>query len=143
MAGLEGVHCSNQDTLTGPGLEGVHCTNHDTLTGPKGGWIRENFSPLCYYLLQMYVTRLIPFYTSIGACLFTWNDGRVLTRGPFEFRVVDAPKMAPEAYSSYQVHVTCMSHTCTCMSHACHMHVTCMSHVHSHEDNVTRMILLT
>ena len=51
----------------------------------------------------MYVVRLNPFYTAVGACLFTWNDGRVLTKGPFEFRVVDAPKMAPEAYSSYQV----------------------------------------
>ncbi len=25
--------------MTGPGLEGVHCTNQDTMTGPKGGRI--------------------------------------------------------------------------------------------------------
>ena len=48
--------------------------------------------------------RLNPFHTKVGACLFTWNEhARVLTKGPFEFRVVDTPKIAPDAYSSYQV----------------------------------------
>lgn len=52
---------------------------------------------------KIYVIRLSPFYTSVGACLFTWNkDARVLTKGPFEFRVVNSPKTAPDAYSSYQ-----------------------------------------
>ena len=39
VAGLEGVHCTNQDTLTSPGLGGVHCTNQDTLTCPNVDWI--------------------------------------------------------------------------------------------------------
>ena len=37
------------------GLEGIHCTNQDTQTGPKGGWIR--FSPL-YFM----------YYSSISQC---------------------------------------------------------------------------
>lgn len=52
----------------------------------------------------MYVLRLNPFYTAVGACLFTWTEhARILTKGPFEFRTVDIPKTAPEAFSSYQV----------------------------------------
>ena len=63
----------------------------------------------------MYVIRLNPFYTAVKACLFTWNDGRVLTKEPFEFRVVDSPKIAPEAYSSYQVCPCSMpTHACAC-----------------------------
>ena len=54
--------------------------------------------------VQVYVLRLSPFYTAMGACLFTWNeDGRVLTKGPFQFRVVNSPMTAPGAYSSFQV----------------------------------------
>ena len=54
--------------------------------------------------LQIYVVRLNPFYTSTGACLFTWNEhAKILTRGPFELRIVTASKTAPEAYSSLQV----------------------------------------
>ena len=50
------------------------------------------------------MVRLNPFYTAIGACLFTWTEnGKVLTQGPFEFRIVEAPKVAPEAFSSFQV----------------------------------------
>lgn len=52
---------------------------------------------------KVYVIRLNPFYTNVGACLFTWTeDSGVLTKGPFTFRVVNTPKTAPDAYSSYQ-----------------------------------------
>lgn len=54
--------------------------------------------------------RLSPFYTSVGACLYTWNeDGRTLTKGPFDFRIVGSPKLAPDAFSSYQVNRVIMS----------------------------------
>ena len=66
----------------------------------------QNYLFLSFPLMQMYVIRLNPFHTNVGACLFTWNEhGRVLTKGPFDFRVVETPRTAPEAYSSYQVGV--------------------------------------
>ena len=37
----------------------------------------------------------------------------MLTKGPFEFRVVETPRTAPEAYSSYQVGVV-MGPSCDC-----------------------------
>ncbi|XP_064384704.1 uncharacterized protein LOC135333633 [Halichondria panicea] len=72
--------------------------------------IQESLRELENYIIDFYVTpdkvlviRLNPFYTAIGACLYTWNEnGKVLTQGPFEFRIVDAPRTAPEAFSSFQ-----------------------------------------
>jgi hypothetical protein len=66
--------------------------------------------------VQVYVLRLSPFYTAMGACLFTWNeDGRVLTKGPFQFRVVNSPMTAPDAYSSYQVRRTSVVQYWACL----------------------------
>jgi len=60
-------------------------------------------SPSFHSILKVYIVRLNPFHTNVGACLFTWNENaKVLTRGPFEFRVVEEPKKAPECFSSFQ-----------------------------------------
>ena len=60
-------------------------------------------SPPSHSISKVYIVRLNPFYTGVGACLFTWNENaKVLTRGPFEFRIIDEPKKAPECFSSFQ-----------------------------------------
>lgn len=60
-------------------------------------------SPPSPCISKVYIVRLNPFHTGVGACLFTWNENaKVLTRGPFEFRIIDEPKKAPECFSSFQ-----------------------------------------
>ena len=60
-------------------------------------------SPPSHSISKVYIVRLNPFHTGVGACLFTWNENaKVLTRGPFEFRIIDEPKKAPECFSSFQ-----------------------------------------
>jgi len=52
---------------------------------------------------KVYIVRLNPFYTGMGACLFLWTENaKVLTQGPFDFRIVEEPKKAPECFSSLQ-----------------------------------------
>ena len=78
--------------------------------GKRNSTLRSQY--LLFPPLQIYVVRLNPFYTGTGACLFTWAEhAKVLTRGPFEFRIVTASKTAPEAYSSLQVCVC----VCVCV----------------------------
>ncbi len=55
------------------------------------------------HVIQIYIIRMNPFVTSVGACLFTWTDNsKELTKGPIQLRVVDTPRMSPDAFSSYQ-----------------------------------------
>ena len=82
----------------------VHGYIYDlSILSPPTIHIISTFIPVILSL-QIYVVRLNPFYTGTGACLFTWNEhAKILTRGPFELRIVTASKTAPEAYSSLQV----------------------------------------
>ena len=54
---------------------------------------------------QVYILRLSPFYTGTGACLFTWAEhGKLLTKPPVNFKIIDSAHKAPEIYSGLQSH---------------------------------------
>jgi hypothetical protein len=52
---------------------------------------------------KVHILRLSPFYTGIGACLFTWAEhAKTLTQGPLEFKIIESPRKAPDLYSGLQ-----------------------------------------